>query len=106
MPSAPPVFRPRGWKERQAWKRPGLFGYKRKRGRAAQRDRQAVIAEEPFCRLCLKQGKRVRTDVVDHIKPLAWGGTDDRSNKQGLCQPCHDAKSKAERAIDAKGRGG
>lgn len=102
----PPVFRPRGWKQAKAWERPSVFADKRKRGRAAQRDRLAVIAEEPFCRLCLKQGKHVRTDVVDHIRPLAWGGSDDRSNKQGLCDPCHDAKSKAERAADQRGRGG
>jgi 5-methylcytosine-specific restriction protein A len=89
-----------------AWERPGLFGYERKRGRAAQRERLAVIAEEPFCRACLKQGKHVRTDVVDHIVPLAWGGSDDRSNKQGLCEPCHDAKSKAERAEARRGGGG
>lgn len=30
--------------------------------------------------------------------PLSEGGSDERSNKQGLCDPCHDAKSAAERA--------
>jgi 5-methylcytosine-specific restriction protein A len=73
---------------------------RRKRGRAGQRERQQVLDEEPFCRRCLKAGKHVASDVVDHIRPLSRGGSDERSNKQGLCRPCHDAKSAAERAED------
>ena len=97
MPKRPPRFRPPGASERKPWERPLVFKDNRKRGRAGMRDRAAVIAEEPFCRLCLEQGKRVATDVVDHIVPLAWGGPDERWNKQGLCNPCHDAKSLQER---------
>ena len=67
--------------------------------------RAEVIAAEPFCRKCLEQGKRVKTDVVDHVVPLAWGGSDSRGNKQGLCDPCHDEKSKAERLVGRRGRG-
>lgn len=72
---------------------------KRKRGRAGQRDRAQVLLEEPFCRRCLeaKPPKKVKADVVDHIEPLAFGGSDERSNKQALCDPCHNAKSAAER---------
>jgi 5-methylcytosine-specific restriction protein A len=55
-----------------------------------------VLAEEPFCRECLKHGLYVASDVVDHIVNLAAGGSDERENKQGLCNPCHDAKTKAE----------
>jgi 5-methylcytosine-specific restriction protein A len=106
MPSRPPVFRPNGWREREAWERPRLYKDRRKRGRAAMRERAEVIAEEPFCRKCLAEGKQVRTDVIDHIVPLAWGGSDSRGNKQGLCHPCHDEKSKAERIRGRWGRGG
>lgn len=63
-----------------------------------------MLAEEPFCRECLKRGLRVASDVADHIIPLSEGGSDDRENKQGLCDPCHDAKSKAERAAAAAAR--
>lgn len=63
-----------------------------------------MVAEEPLCRVCLAKGIEAPTDVVDHIKPLAWGGSDSRSNKQGLCHPCHDEKSAAERALDRGGR--
>jgi 5-methylcytosine-specific restriction protein A len=27
---------------------------------------------------------------VDHIIPLALGGTDEDSNTRNLCKPCHD----------------
>lgn len=56
------------------------------------------MREEPFCRLCLANGVKRKSDQVDHIKPLSRGGSDQRSNKQALCLECHDAKSKAERA--------
>ena len=36
--------------------------------------------------------------MVDHIVPLEWSRCDERFNKQGCCDPCHDAKSKRERA--------
>lgn len=104
MPQAPPTFRPPGWKPKAAWERQAtIFPDRRKRGRAGQRDRAAVIAEEPFCRKCLEDGKYVKTDVVDHIIPLAWGGSDSRGNKQGLCDPCHDKKSLEERTRGGRG---
>lgn len=103
MPSQPPSLR--GGSQRKAWTSPNrLKPTPRKRGRAGQRDRAQVIAEEPLCRECLKHGRSTATAIVDHIKPLAWGGSDERSNKQGLCVPCHDAKSKAERRIDRQNR--
>jgi 5-methylcytosine-specific restriction enzyme A len=77
----------------------------RKRGRAGQRDRAVVMAEEPLCRICLANGRTTASAIVDHIKPLAWGGSDERLNKQSLCVPCHDEKSAAERAIDRQARG-
>lgn len=98
MPTHAPVFgRPAGAK-RKPWARDAAYKDPRKRGRAGQRERAQVLEEEPFCRVCLAQGRNVGSDVVDHIKPLAWGGSDARANKQALCTPCHDEKSKAERA--------
>lgn len=43
---------------------------------------------EPRCRLC-----GAPTTQVDHIKPKAKGGTDDRANLQGLCDDCHRMKT-------------
>ncbi|WCT78890.1 HNH endonuclease [Novosphingobium humi] len=97
MAMQPPAFRPPGWRERNPWAPQPAFKDRRKRGRAGMRERAEVLLEEPFCRHCLAQGKEVRAVEVDHIKPLAWGGADVRSNKQALCIPCHQRKTRAER---------
>jgi 5-methylcytosine-specific restriction protein A len=89
---------------RKKWARPEGKPDLRKRGRAGQRDRAAVLAEEPLCRRCLAAGRTEPSTQVDHIKRLADGGSDERSNKQGLCTPCHDAKSKREQARDRAAR--
>ena len=75
----------------------------RSRGRKGQRERAIVLNEEPLCRACLVIGRTSPSVVVDHIKPLSEGGSNDRSNKQGLCKPHHDAKSLAERAEARRG---
>lgn len=46
---------------------------------------------EPLCRLCHAGGKVVPAAVVDHIIPLADGGTHEQSNLMPLCKRCHDA---------------
>ncbi|GAA3708435.1 hypothetical protein GCM10022268_17200 [Sphingomonas cynarae] len=103
MPMQPPVFgRQPGPKK--PWARPAGQPDRRKRGRAGQRDRRQVLEEEPFCRICVDRGREVGSDVVDHIVRLADGGSDARSNKQALCNPCHDAKSLAELAADRVAR--
>ncbi len=57
-----------------------------------------MLLEEPYCRECLKAGRRRQARIVDHIVPLEWSQCDERYNKQGLCIACHDEKSKQERA--------
>jgi 5-methylcytosine-specific restriction enzyme A len=74
----------------------GSFRHPRLRGRAGVRLRQQVRDEEPLCRRCLAEGRTRATAEVDHIRPLSRGGSNDRSNLQGLCAPCHLAKSIAE----------
>lgn len=103
MPMRPP--RIGGPATKAAWTpAAGAKPTKRIRGRAGQKLRAQVLAEEPLCRLCLKKGKTSKSTIVDHIKPLAWGGAETSANRQGLCAPCHDEKSAAERAISAEQR--
>lgn len=64
----------------------------RKRGRAGVEQRLKRLAREPFCRSC----RTALATVPDHIVPLALGGTDDDSNIQCLCTPCHDAKTRRD----------
>jgi len=62
---------------------------------AWQRLRADVLRNEPFCRSCRAQGRKVLTAEIDHILKhdgdpgLFW----DPSNLQGLCKPCHTAKT-------------
>jgi 5-methylcytosine-specific restriction protein A len=52
-----------------------------------------VRQEEPFCKECLKKGITTLTEVADHIISVKNGGKFfDRSNLQGLCRPCNNAK--------------
>ena len=105
MPTQAPVFRHAGWKPREPWERPAGWKDTRLRGRPGMRERAEVLAGEPLCRVCKAQGKLTPAEEVDHIVPLAWGGSDVRRNKQALCKPCHGAKSAAERLEGRRGRG-
>ena len=54
--------------------------------------RKAVLADEPFCRICGRPAK-----IVDHIQPIRQGGaTLDIANLQPLCHACHNAKTNKE----------
>lgn len=66
-------------------------------GAAWDRLRAVVRREEPLCRVCLAKGRVAATAHVDHIKPKAAGGTDERANLQGICAACHAEKSGLER---------
>lgn len=77
----------------------------RLRGRPWRRLRDSLLAREPLCRTCNARGRvRVATEV-DHITPLAEGGTDDPSNLAPICTPCHKAKTASESARARGGRG-
>jgi 5-methylcytosine-specific restriction protein A len=58
--------------------------------------RAALFQANPLCVHCQRLGLVTIATQRDHIKPLAEGGTDDDDNVQGLCESCHDAKSKTE----------
>lgn len=69
----------------------------RKRGSAGVKDRAAIRArDQGLCQECKRNGYTRLGQAVDHKVPLHLGGADDDSNKQLLCTPCHEAKSKRE----------
>ncbi|NML88745.1 HNH endonuclease [Sphingobium sp. TB-6] len=100
MPSRPPALkqRPRA----KAWASTRKSRQERGYGREHERMRAIVLREEPLCRPCQKQGRVTASAIADHIKPLSEGGTGDRDNYQGICKPCHDAKT-AEESARARG---
>ena len=59
--------------------------------------RAELFKANPLCAEGERQGRVALATQRDHIKPLAEGGADDSNNVQGLCEPCHDAKSLQER---------
>lgn len=69
-------------------------------GRPWRRVRDAILLRDSYtCQRC----GHIGTDLeVDHIVNVAQGGTDDESNLQSLCIPCHKAKTVIE---SAAGRG-
>lgn len=76
----------------------------RKRGSAGVRDRANIRARDlGQCQECRRQGRTQLGHVVDHITPLHMGGDDQGSNKELLCNPCHDAKSAREALARSRG---
>lgn len=78
---------------------------KRVTGRRLQAMRAALFARNPLCVACEAQGFVTLATQRDHKVPLAEGGADDDDNTQGLCDPCHEAKSLQE-ALRGRRRAG
>ena len=80
------------------------------RGRRLQAIRRRHFMHEPLCVMCKAKGKTTPAVELDHIIALTNGGEDTDENRQGLCTPCHAAKTRedmgyAERTqFDARGR--
>jgi len=76
----------------------------RKRGTTGVNDRNAIKRRDcGLCQECRRQGMTTPGTVVDHISPLWAGGSDDASNKQLLCDPCHSEKTAREAGDRAAG---
>lgn len=61
-----------------------------------QRIRARYLAQNPLCVRCLANHRTEVAVVVDHVVPKSQGGTDDASNYQALCVPCHNRKTARE----------
>lgn len=73
--------------------------WRRKRDRVLDRDGR-------LCQPCKAAGRLTLADQVDHVVPLAEGGSDDDSNLQAICGGCHKAKTHAEATRGRKRAGG
>jgi len=68
----------------------------RLRGNAGVRQRKQRLARtRGLCSMCLAAGRPEPATVVDHIVPLALGGSDEDSNTRNLCD-AHHAEVTAE----------
>ena len=77
----------------------------RLRGSAGVKDRAAIKARDNgMCQECKRHGVTRPGHKVDHTIPLWDQGSDAASNKQLLCDSCHEAKSKAEAGLRTSGQ--
>lgn len=64
--------------------------------------RRRILRRDPTCRCtgCRHHNGPCASPstIADHIVPKAEGGSDQETNGQGLCAPCHDEKTRAEAA--------
>lgn len=75
---------------------------KRTRGYTWQKMRELYLQQFPLCVDCDRQGRIRLADQVDHIVPLAKGGTDAFNNLQGLCVECHQIKTALDMGYHAR----
>lgn len=62
----------------------------RLRGRAGVEQRKRRLKRTNYlCEMCSAKGRTTIATVVDHIKPLALGGTDEDDNCRNLCHEHH-----------------
>lgn len=84
----------KGWDTYQRFKGSTVARY----GKSWYKLRQRILERDNYlCQSCLMQGRYVTATDVDHIVPVAHGGTDDESNLQSLCHECHKVKTAKER---------
>lgn len=96
MPNAPKQFRPSHVAKRVGTgKSPAtLERCKRYRTKAWEQLRIEVIARDRMtCQLCGKLAIGPKECHVDHIKPVADGGSDELSNLRVLCAACHSRRT-------------
>lgn len=78
----------------------------RLRGRAGQEQRRRRLARsDGLCEMCAALGRTAVATVVDHIKPLALGGSDDDGNTRNLCDEHHAEVTAKEFGHRARIRG-
>jgi 5-methylcytosine-specific restriction protein A len=77
------------------------------RGYGAEHDKMRALLMRTVvvCEECKRQGLTTLGTIADHIKPLAKGGTGDRSNYQLLCKACSDAKTLVDKGMTVRPAG-
>lgn len=80
------------------------------RGRKLQEIRTRFFHKNPLCQCSDLNCPHVKENrehievatILDHIKPLHQGGTNEESNYQALCGFCHEYKTVTERGDKIK----
>lgn len=79
----------------------------RTRGAKWAQTRRIILARDNYaCQSCKAHGKLVAAKEIDHVKPLAHGGTDAHANLTALCHDCHTDKTNKQRGATVRVRTG
>lgn len=81
------------------WKPDIVRGSRHQRGYGWvwEKTRERILDRDcNLCQPCLRTQRVTVATQVDHIIPKAAGGTDDESNLQAICVPCHAEKTARE----------
>ena len=81
------------------WKGDSSRGSRHERGYGWEWEKlraKILDRDEGLCQPCIEKGRTNLADQVDHRTPKSQGGTDDESNLQSICTPCHDEKTRRE----------
>jgi len=63
-----------------------------------RRFRAGYLMHHPLCAMCEAAGRTTLAKLIDHIIPLAQGGSKyNHANLQGLCYSCHAKKHGQDR---------
>lgn len=92
MPHLARVHAPAGARETYGQGRGGR-PWRRKRAQVLKRDGYLCQCDE-----CKAEGRLLLADEVDHVVPLAQGGTDDENNLRAINRRCHQRKTAREAA--------
>jgi 5-methylcytosine-specific restriction protein A len=98
MPDSPPRY---GRKRTTA--RRGGSATLRDTSAAYERQRVAMLDNDPLCRYCFNRGHVTAATIADHIVALSLGGSNDPANLAPACKACNDAKAIDERRYAARG---
>lgn len=69
-----------------------------------QARRERKRREDPLCKRCRERGIVRPWTQLDHTVALVNGGEDTDENTQGLCDECHEAKTREDLGQQGKQR--
>lgn len=100
MPNAPRQFK--ASKPRKAWERKGPDLRKDFRGAKRQAAKKRILERDGYiCQICGCLLEGMKDSILDHIIPIARGGSHDDDNLASICKPC-SARKTAKESRDGK----
>jgi len=69
-------------------------------GNAWDKIRPIILRRDNYlCQTCDRAGRTTAANIVDHIISKKNGGTDEHSNLEVICKPCHAVKTRQEQSL-------